>query len=273
MVMATTHVDLHGEKFSLKALQSLASQLEKEYLPININHDIRHPPAGRGSSAEVVKLSDGEWGVLATGELYEESDTLESLAGDGRKIRIRDEDIETISVEYDRTFADGAGKELIRELSQISESTLTYKVKKAYEPISMLIIAIGVFVVGSIATGFFRKIGYDIYDKLKDTLSNYYRKKEPSDQILDFCVLSQKDDRIFEVHVLITNPPSKDVADFFANGLNEVDALLLSLPLDKAKDLAQLVLGYKDQKLTIRYAVNSASVPFSFYAKKRKDMQ
>jgi len=273
MIMVTSHKDLHGDILSLEALESLASQIGERYLPINVDHDVRTPPVGRVTKAEVIKLKDGEWGVLGTGELFEGSDTLESLAGDGRSIAIRDTDIPVMSVQYDRTFRDVEDKKILDELSRISKEEPVCILKKAYEPISTLVIAAGVFVVGSIFTGFLRKIGYDLYDRFKNALIRYYGKKKPSEQILDFCFSTRHGEKIFEVHVLVSNPSAKDMQDFFASGMKEVDTLLISLPLEKAKDIAQIVLEYRNQRLSLLYGVNRASVPITFRIRKKKCMK
>ena len=175
--MATSHVDLHGDILSHKALESLVDQIKSQYLPINVNHDIRGHPIGRLISAEIIKLPDGEIGVLGTAEIFEESDNLESLMGDGREIKVKSDDIQTISVSYDRSFQDLEGKELLQELSKISKDEPVFSMKKAVEPVSTLVIYARIFIAGAVATGFLRKIGYDIYDKLKNSLIKYYKKK------------------------------------------------------------------------------------------------
>jgi len=58
MIMATSHVDLHGDILSHKALESLVDQIKSQYLPINVNHDIKGHPIGRLISAEIIKLPD-----------------------------------------------------------------------------------------------------------------------------------------------------------------------------------------------------------------------
>ena len=270
MIMTSTHTDLQRDKLTREALQSLAGQVKGRYVPINVNHDIRHPPIGRITSAEVVQLPDGESALLGIGQLFEESDTLEFLIGDGRKMKIRDRDVGTISVFYDRAFLDEEGQELISELSKISSEEPTPTFKKALEPVQVLLIAAGVFVIGSIAQGFFKKVGSELYDKLRDTLIKYYRRKTRPDQIIDFCFSTRQGKKVFEVHVLIDNPSISELNDLFASGFNEVDSLLTSLPRDEKMDIAQLVFQYKKGKLLALYAVRSDSVPLRFRLRLKK---
>jgi len=274
IIMATSHVDLHGDMIHPDALKDAVRQIKEKYLPYNIEHDIRRPPIGRIVSAKVIKLQDGQYALMATAELFEESDPLESLTGDGRKISIRDQDIQTIDFNYDSTFLDKEGQELLHELSQISGKIERPRkiVKKALEPISTLLIYAGVFVVGSIAKGFFSKLGSDAYGMLKNTLIKYFRnrKKISSEQILDLCFSVKQYNRTFEVHVLAVNPSEQKLNELFTSRFNGVDNLLVSLPLSES-DVARIVLEYENQRLLIRYAVNGDSVPFMFVRTQEKE--
>ena len=261
-IVATTHVDLHGDRMALQALQGLARQVGEHYLPVDVNHDPRYPPVGRVDSAEIIELPDGEYAIQCTQEMFEEADSLESLNGDGRKIRIKDQNIQTIAVEYDRTFRDEKGEELLRELSQISgeDEKPTQTLKKAVEPISTLLIAAGICALGSIAVGFFTKLGSDFYDKLKNALISYYRDNNSSERLLDFCFVTQQNNSTFEIHVLVVNPTEQKLNELFNSRFNEIDTRLSSLPLIDS-DVAKIVFEYNNQKLLMLYAVRSDSVP------------
>lgn len=273
-IIATSHVDLHGDMIHPEALKDAVRQIKEKYLPLNNEHDIRCPPIGRIVSAKVIKLQDGQYALIATAELFEECVSLESLTGDGRKIPIRDRDIQTIVVEYDRTFRDKEGQELLRGLSQISGEIEKPReiVKKALEPVSTLLICAGVFVVGSIAKGFFSKLGSDAYEMLKNALIKYFRnrKKISSEQILDFCFSVKKYNKTFEVHVLAVNPSEQKLDELFTSRFSGVDNLLVSLPLSES-DVAKIVLEYENQRLLIRYAVKGDSVPFMFVREQEKE--
>ena len=70
---------------------------------------------------------------------FEESDTILSLQGDGRRIRIERDDIATFNVEYDRSYETPEGHELLVALKHLSpESGARVQVKKSIEPISTL---------------------------------------------------------------------------------------------------------------------------------------
>jgi hypothetical protein len=262
--MATTHVDLDGDRLSLEALKSLVRQINETYLPMSVNHDIRNPTIGRLVSAEVVKMPDGEYAADGIAEMFEPSDTLASLAGDGRKMNIHTDDVETFLVYFDRGFADEKGRELLHELEELSGQKPQQTIKKALGPISILLIGVGILTLGEIGKGFFSKLGEDLYDKLKKTLANYYKQKVSADRVLDFRFSIQKNHRVIEVHVLISSPTEQTINDFFNEGITQIDKILGFLNSESAKDVAQVVLQYKDKEITFSYAVRSDCVPLSF---------
>ena len=119
-ILATSHVELHGDQMTLEALEGMAHQTKVQYLPVTVEHHIRYAPIGRIVSAEVIRLQDGEYALQATLEQFEETDSLESVTGDGRRIALGYQEIQTIALEYDRAFWDKEGQELLDELSQVS---------------------------------------------------------------------------------------------------------------------------------------------------------
>ncbi len=144
--MATTHVDMDGERLAVEGLQSLAASVNGNYLPFTDEHDIRNAPIGRVASATIVRLDDGEFALNGTFEVFEQGDTIFSLAGDGRKIRIESSDISTFNVEYDRSYESIDGRELLALLVELSPASRhAVQVKKSVEYIPTLVIAAGAF--------------------------------------------------------------------------------------------------------------------------------
>ena len=261
-IMATTHLDLHGEMLTKEALDGMVEQVKTEYIPVLWNHDIRYPPLGRIVSAEVVKLPDGHFALEATSEIFEESDPPEVLAGDGREIPLHYQETPTFNIQYDRTFRDDDGQLLVDQLHQLSNSQVEPRefVKKALDPIQVLMIGTGVYVIGSIAKGFLSKLGSDLYEKLRNTLVQYYRKRKQPDSILDFCFYVNDDGKETEVHVLLTNPTAEMVTELLDNKFGGLDTILESSKL-KASGVSSVVIDYKSQNFSIRYAVRKDAVP------------
>ena len=123
-----------------------------------------------------------------------------------------------------------------------------------------LVVGAGLLVVGSIARGFFSTLGPDIYERLGDRLTRYYRKKIPAEQILDFRFSARHDDRPVEVHVLVVNPSERELDELLASGIDGIDTPLVSLPLGES-DIAGVVLEWKNRRFLVRHAVREDCVP------------
>jgi hypothetical protein len=119
------------------------------------------------------------------------------------------------------------------------------------------------FIVGSIAKGFFSKLGSDLYERFKGALVKYYQKRTSSEQILDLCFLVKQRNRNFEVHVVVANPSEQELNELFASKFEGVDTLLASLTLSEP-DVAKVVFENENQRLLMRYAVRDDSVPLIF---------
>jgi hypothetical protein len=119
-ILATTHLDKHNEAMSLGALRSMVRQIEGKWIPVGIEHDIRHPLVGRVAEAEVVPLEDGQFGVKGSIELFEAGDVFELSTDDMRSVEIETKEVGTIEVIYDRSFRNVEGQKLITELAAIT---------------------------------------------------------------------------------------------------------------------------------------------------------
>jgi hypothetical protein len=269
-IMTTTHVDLQGERMTIEALKSMVNGINKWYLPVNINHDIRCSPVGRVVSAQIIDLPDGEHAVEGIIETFDETDSFDSLAGDGRRMRVDIGDIEKFIVHYDHSLGSDENKSFIAELAELSGTQPQYDLKKALEPVSILVIATGAFIIGGIAQGFLKKIGEDIYSKLRDKLVDYYGSKKLPDQILDFSFIVEKNAKRFEVNVFLDNPSSEMVKEFFNSGISDIDRVLSMLPENLENSVSKIVLAYDGKEISLRYALRNDAVPMGFRLRSKK---
>jgi len=111
-------------------------------------------------------------------------------------------------------------------------------------------------------------LGSDAYDKLKNVLIKYYRKRTYSEQILDFCFLVKQKTKNCEVHVLLVNPTEEKINEIFSPKFTDVDDQLASLSAGQL-DIAQFVFEFQNQTLLLRYAVRRNCVPLSIKIRKR----
>lgn len=218
---------------------------------------------GRIVSAEVSHLPDGELALEGMAEIFEETDTFDSLAGDGRAIEIPREDIPTFNVEYYRTYETADGDRLLESLKELSPASESVPIaKKAFEPISTIVIAAGVFAIGTLATGFLSKLGEEVYEGLKARLAAHFqRTSSPSPRILDFRFTVAHQGDFVEVHVLVENPTTREQLEvLFSSNFAGLDALLLEFDHSKWA-IAKFVLQYKNGQLDVLYLLRKDCVP------------
>lgn len=134
----------------------MVEQVNKQYIPMGIEHDPRIPPQGRLVSAKVVKLEDGEYGVEGVGEIFEPGDSYE-LKDDGREIPLHRQDADNLHIQFDRNYRDRDDQDIINELGRIFGSEPQEEITKSIDPINILTIC-GAFVLGGIATGFLENL-------------------------------------------------------------------------------------------------------------------
>lgn len=258
--ISTTHVDLHGDRMTREALEGASKQISDHYIPIMWNHDIRYPPLGRTVSAEVVPLEDGEYALDTVGEYWEEGDTLESLRGDGRFLRLRTDDYVTFAVRHDRSFRDDKGEAFIRELGELAGVEPQVEEKKALEPVSTLTIAVGAFALGTIAAGFLSRLGSDLYDALGDRLKSFFQRNPERECLVDFEFVVDHQERRIEAHVVVDKATPEKLEDLFRNRFAELDPIVESI-CRMVPDVARVVAECDEGEMRLRYAVRIDGVP------------
>jgi hypothetical protein len=151
-IMATTRVDLHGDRFTLEALESMRDHIRSSYLPFIYNHDPRCPPIGRAFAADIVRLEDGEHALAVETELFEEA-RLPQLGE--RSLVIRNLPSEGLLLTIDRTFSASEFAEPVAAIAALFGNRPQLEVKKALDPIAVLGVSARLFVVGKFAGSFF----------------------------------------------------------------------------------------------------------------------
>jgi hypothetical protein len=264
VTMITTHVDSHGEKFAEEGLESFVASINESYLPFTVEHDIRNTPIGRVTSATIVPLDDGEFAVKGTCEIFERGDTLFSAQGDGRKIRVKSEEIPTFDIHYDLSYETEEGRKLLKALSELStESRTEVQVKKSVVPISTFVIAAGTFAGLAVASHFFGKLGDDLYAGLKNVLKSHFgSRKEATERLLDFQFTTKIDGEAVEIHVLLTNPTQEEIESLFNCRFGDLDSYLSGF--GDLGSVARLVVDYKDGRLVTLYGLRADCVPLTF---------
>lgn len=258
----TTHLDRHGERFPLEALESAKSQLEKNIITHGVEHDPRIEPVGRVISAEIVKLDDGEFALEATSELFDELDKLEEI--NDRELLIHEYSENSLEIRSDRNYRNEEDAKILNEISDLLKCTHPpqEEIKKAFEPLSVLWIC-GAFILGGISSGFLNKIGSEAFDLLKDKLSKILSKRKPGENekllAFEFSITDKK----CNVELIITNPTSEDINKVMKEGFKQLDLILPKyFEISSEKPIKKLVFELDDKNLKFKFGVRSDGIPF-----------
>lgn len=262
-IIATSHVDSHGDRLTVDALKSMVDQINSQYIPMIVEHDPRCPPLGRITSARLVRSDDGEYAVETTTQFFDAGEE-PKLDVTGRSMPVRQVNDDFLHLVDDRSFASPEDQALLEELRNLISGKQETEVKKASDPISILQIA-GMFPAGRIATGLLNKVGSDRWDTFKKKLSAIVKKKgqERGECLLIFRFVLLPEPGPVSIEIILTNPSGADINLFLGQGLRDLDQATPSLLL-KSKDLSKIVTRYSEGKLTVSFAVRKDAVPVYF---------
>jgi hypothetical protein len=256
-IMATTRVDLHGDRFALAALESMRDHIRSAYLPFIYNHDPRCPPLGRVFAAEIVNLEDGEHALEAEVELFEQG-PLPPLVGD-RSIVARELSAEGLLLTIDRTFSLPEFEEPVASIAALFGKPPQLEVKKALDPIAVFGISAGLFVVGKFAGAFFARLGTDAAAALSAKLKEVFAHREAKQTRLLRFEFEHKGQRC-RADVILSAPSDGDIDGFLADGLRQLDAVLPSC-VDQIDGLVRYVFTYSAGEVKLEFAVRRDAVP------------
>lgn len=195
-VMATTHVDLHGERLTKEALEQMADESLSEYpLWMNWNHQTTLPPIGVITSQTVEPTEDGEYQLIVEGEMLDDEDNVPLPLSDIGGLDITWDKVAEIlkstqpsstghlEISYDiRNFESESVKPIIQSLNEIVPATEHIRVRKAEVPpavIWVLVVFAGGFVArfGEVAADKSMEVAKKFYDDLTTRFSRFLRVK------------------------------------------------------------------------------------------------
>ena len=272
--IATTHLDKHGDKLSLRILEDMCKATNESIIPMTVEHDPRIMPIGRYFAAEIVRLEDGEYALDAIGEyFFRGNEKLTQLNNKYVNVEFFDKGHRGIC--YDRNFKNKEDQENITKLTNLLQCNepASEEIKKALDPLSILKIT-GCFILGAIATGFLNKIGSDAYDtliKLLTTLTK--RKKEEKEKLLDFnFTVYDSNDKKVATQIILTNPSEDDINNILQYGLKELDRILpyyFHNIHEESHKIVKLVFEYKNGEFELKYALSDDGLPLRIEWKKK----
>lgn len=244
----------------MSALESGVRQVQGRLLPVWFNHDPRVPPLGRTVSAEVVPLEDGQFGLLATSEIFEPGDELSTLS-DQREMALQHFDAGSITVVFDRSYRSAEDAALLAEIESIPSIKVRPYEKKAVEPLSVLLVALA-FGASAFVGGLLNKAGSDAWDWLKPRVALLLSRRRQTlpEFLLVFEVQLQRHSGPLSIQCILTSPSEADVDLFWSAGLLSLEDLLPSLA-STGPDIRRIVLHFEAGALVPGFAVRRDCVP------------
>lgn len=259
-VLATTHVDRHGDRLTKEALEDAVAQTKSAYIPMVFNHDPLIPPLGRTVNAEVRELPDGEYALMAITEVFEPGDDLRAPSED-RELRIRMYEQGVLTIVYDRSYRNEDDLQVLNEIAGSPQIRLESEEKKALEPISILLLALAAGVT-AFSAGFLNKMGADTWDYLKPRLAHLLaRRRTESPNFLFILELQlQRETGVLAIQCILSNPSQGEFEEFWSSGLEALNNLLPQL-LSLHTDVRKVVLHYQEGRLVPGFGVRKDCVP------------
>lgn len=180
-IIATTTLDRHGERIPKEGLQILFDKMpDEQYL--NQNHDLSKPIVGRLFNKAFVALENDEFAIRVDVEVYDEELFAKfggiSIAFTRRSYTSNPTREPEIELLFNPAIIDA---EDILPISRLSNRSIqinsTELHQKSVDTIGIIVIA---FISSSIAAGFFKEVGADIYKAFKSKLVDLGEKYRTS---------------------------------------------------------------------------------------------
>lgn len=183
-LMMSTSLDRHGERFTEEELRICFEQMASEEL-MTAHHDPSLPPFAKSRNKRLVQEEGGEWAIRADIEVYDE-DRLKEFGGYSVTVKCGGrrfvEKAPAIEVMFNPRVIDT--ESMLRLCADFASEDLPIDAIYLKQKSAELPLMIGVgftFIAGSIAVGFLREIGKDIYGQLKKRLASACREAEEKD--------------------------------------------------------------------------------------------
>lgn len=254
VVMATTHVDLHGTRFTRDSLEQAAADLNSRFIPLLHEHDLLRP-LGRILGGTVRQRDDGEWELVAQAEMLESGDLAAPLHP-GREFRPSPPDEVGLHVYVgDEFIRDPNSRRMLPEFESLLGRPVQLEGRRALEPPDLVKLA-GIYLVGKVAEGFLTGLGADGYAKLKGLITRLFNTR-PGEQKQRRVYVDLFFEREGVEVILIQSDPTPERLDaMLSRGLEELDAILPEL-LSSLPDTRRIVAEYGTNGVRIAYVMGS----------------
>lgn len=185
-IIATTHVDGHGEKLAKEALERLVLEINSgnTAIGVNVEHDGLTMPIGKVVNANLVQLEDGEFAVETLQEIFDIYSTEKEIFDDVYYIAESKTDfrpfaeratdnVDNLTVAIDPHNFNRNDLTVISDFLEKEEIYVEFEIKKSLIPDPELIIHL---VAGTLFCWTGKKALEKLSDDISTDISNLYSK-------------------------------------------------------------------------------------------------
>jgi hypothetical protein len=259
---ATTQLDRQGEQAAVDALIGMAEAINSHYIPFTTQHDPRLPPVGRIIGARVEEAGDGHRALAGIVQLWDESDSEEQFAGDGRQLGVTRPSKLSFELGVDLSAQRELGVAALAEIARLAGpgAKPRYHAKKGLDTLSAIVIGAGAFAVSGIAHGFLDRLGEDIYEALKGRLRIAAQPRQAGERLVQFQCGVEGPSGTVNVDLISTNPSEGSIAFLLGDGLRQLDTLVRETIEDHPR-VARIVAQIDGPRVRLLYWVRDDGVP------------
>ena len=246
-VLATTHLDRHGERFTKEDLEQIAKEetLSDHPIWLNWNHQTTLPPIGVFTHHRVQARQDGEYELVTDIEMlgdedYEELQNSSIQVVDDRAVAIlRTLEPATpsyLEISYDTlNFAPVAVRPVVKSLNEIVPTREEPTVRKAEIPEAVFWV-----LIGGIVSGFITRLGEVLADKALETGRSLLKQLgERFAKLLELDP-ANRPDVIFSIHM-------PDTSTIIEGAVEDADKTTLSEAWESILELCALAAHILEQ--------------------------
>jgi DNA-directed RNA polymerase subunit RPC12/RpoP len=220
-IFASTAVDKHGDRITRDELREIFDQIPDPY-PLYSEHKIGNRPFSKSYNKRFEEIVSGEWAIICDVEVYDESKLQEysgySISFTRSTYTTNPDRDPELHIEYNPRLFD---TQELRAFADSSSDTQQINVSDLYQKsLDIPLLIIISFISGSVASGFFKAMGADLYASLKKYLIH---KGD------DFCE-KHNDDLICQFNFVVTELPNQPTIIFSISSsmLNRLSDLNIS---------------------------------------------
>ena len=200
---------------------------------------------------------------MASGVLFTPDDDVDLVQPD-REILLPRDGIDCISLEYDFNSRNPEDLSIFKDLKHRSGISSHYIAKKALQPLSVISIIAGTYVLGEISKGLLSKLAGDCYEFLKSTLKRLFEKRKDgeSEKLLCLEVAATCNGEKFVLEIIVTNPTNQDIDDLLGRHLANIDQTIAKHFINGI-GLRKLVYEVQNGELKMQFAIRKDCFPLA----------